>query len=69
MAKEGTMEKKYIANCPVCGTRLFTIHSGALEVQCPNCKTDLYVKYVRDVLSVREAIDYGDTKGKDNSNQ
>lgn len=42
---------KYLASCPICGTRLFKGISGSVnEVFCPKCKINLEVKFgSRDV--------------------
>lgn len=41
------MEKgKYLASCPICGTKLFKGLSGSVnEVFCPKCKINLEVKF------------------------
>ena len=50
--------KKYIIACPICGAKLMTIHAGAVEVECHKCRSELFVKFAKDVMSVRETSSF-----------
>ncbi len=52
--------KKYICSCPICGEKLGTIHNGAVELECKKCGNAFYVKYSKDVMSVRETCTFED---------
>lgn len=56
--------KKYIIACPICGAKLVTIHAGAVEVECQKCRSEFYVKFTKDVMSVRETGSFVDEYDK-----
>ena len=52
--------KKYIIACPICGAKLVTIHAGAVEVECHTCGNSFFVKFSKDVMSLRETSSFID---------